>query len=88
MKFPIRYFWNSGFKRKAVGRIGKWSMADVFVVATFLSYLSFSNMNSGIDTEAKTLVGLYFFLAYCILSIASSPIIELAVKRERMSIKS
>jgi uncharacterized paraquat-inducible protein A len=69
--------------KKTVGRIGKWSMADVFVVATFLSYLSFSNMNSGIDTEAKTLVGLYFFLAYCILSIASSPIIELAIKNER-----
>jgi hypothetical protein len=75
-------FRNSGFVRKTVGRIGKWSMADVFVVATFLSYLSFSNMNSGIDTEAKTLVGLYFFLAYCILSIASSQFTELAVKKE------
>ncbi len=74
---------DSGFVKKTVGRIGKWSMADVFVVATFLSYLSFSNMNSGIDTEAKTLVGLYFFLAYCILSIASSQFIELAVKKEK-----
>ena len=76
-----RPFRNSGFVKKTVGKIGKWSMADVFVVATFLSYLSFSNMNSGIDTEAKTLVGLYFFLAYCILSIASSQFIELAVKK-------
>ncbi|MBT6046089.1 MAG: hypothetical protein HOG49_04620 [Candidatus Scalindua sp.] len=79
-------FRDSGLVKKTVGRIGKWSMADVFVVATFLSYLSFSNMNSGIDTEAKTLVGLYFFLAYCILSIASSQIIELAVKKERKMI--
>ncbi len=78
-----RPFRESGLVKKTVGRIGKWSMADVFVVATFLSYLSFSNMNSGIDTEAKTLVGLYFFLAYCILSIASSQIIELAVKEEK-----
>jgi hypothetical protein len=77
---PFRESW---LVKKTVGRIGKWSMADVFVVATFLSYLSFSNMNSGIDTEAKTLVGLYFFLAYCILSIASSQIIELAVKEEK-----
>ncbi|MGR3294171.1 MAG: paraquat-inducible protein A [Candidatus Scalindua sp.] len=76
-------FRDSRLVKKVVGRIGKWSMADVFVVATFLSYLSFSNMNSGIDTEAKTLVGLYFFLAYCILSIASSQFIELAVKNER-----
>ena len=74
-------FRDSRFVKKTVGRIGKWSMADVFVVATFLSYLSFSNMNSGIDTEANTLVGLYFFLAYCILSIASSQFIELAVKK-------
>ncbi|HJO55152.1 MAG TPA: paraquat-inducible protein A [Candidatus Scalindua sp.] len=78
-----RPFRNSGFVKKTVGKIGKWSMADVFVVATFLSYLSFSNMNSGIDTEANTLVGLYFFLAYCILSIASSQIIELAIKKEK-----
>jgi Paraquat-inducible protein A len=76
-------FRDSSLVKKVVGRIGKWSMADVFVVATFLSYLSFSNMNSGIDTEAKTLVGLYFFLAYCILSIASSQFIELAVKKEK-----
>ena len=69
--------------KKTVGRIGKWSMADVFVVATFLSYLSFSNMNTGIDTEANTLVGLYFFFAYCILSITSSQFIELAIKEER-----
>ena len=78
-----RPFRDSRFVKKTVGRIGKWSMADVFVVATFLSYLSFSNMNSGIDTEANTLVGLYFFLAYCILSIASSQFIELAVKKEK-----
>jgi len=77
-----RPFRESGLVKKTVGRIGKWSMADVFVVATFLSYLSFSNMNSGIDTEAKTLVGLYFFLAYCILSIASSQFIEITVKNE------
>ena len=78
-----RPFRNSGLVKKTVGRIGKWSMADVFVVATFLSYLSFSNMNTGIDTEANTLVGLYFFLAYCILSIASSQFIELAEKKEK-----
>ncbi len=77
-----RPFRDSVLVKKTVGRIGKWSMADVFVVATFLSYLSFSNMNSGIDTEANTLVGLYFFLAYCILSIASSQFIELAVKKD------
>ncbi len=79
----IRSFSENSFVKKIVGRIGMWSMADVFVAATFLSYLSFSNMNSGIDTKANTLVGLYFFLAYCILSIASSQFIELAVKKDK-----
>ena len=78
-----RPFRDSGLVKKTVGRIGKWSMADVFVVATFLSYLSLSNMNSGIDTEANTLVGLYFFLAYCILSLASSQLVELTVNKKR-----
>ncbi len=79
----ISSFNENSIVKTTVGKIGKWSMADVFVVATFLSYLSFSNMNSGIDTEAKTLVGIYFFLAYCILSIASSQFIELAAQKEK-----
>ncbi|MHC4453062.1 MAG: paraquat-inducible protein A, partial [Planctomycetota bacterium] len=78
----ISSFRGNSFVKKIVDKIGKWSMADVFVAATFLSYLSFSNMNSGIDTKANTLVGLYFFLAYCILSIASSQFIEHAVKKD------
>ncbi len=78
----FRSFRGKSFVKKTVDKIGKWSMADVFVAATFLSYLSFSNMNSGIDTKANTLVGLYFFLAYCILSIASSQFIEHAVKKD------
>ncbi|KHE90720.1 MAG: paraquat-inducible protein A [Candidatus Scalindua rubra] len=78
-----RPFSDSGLVKKTVGRIGKWSMADVFVVATFLSYLSFSNINTEIDTEADTLVGLYFFFAYCILSIVSSQFIDLTVKKDR-----
>ncbi len=49
-------------------------MADVFAVAIFLYYLSFSNMNSGINTEVNTLVELYIFIAYCVLSIASSKV--------------
>ena len=54
---------------KILSYVGKWSMADVFVASCFLAYLSFSNMNVGIDTESKTLVGLYFFFSYVVLSI-------------------
>lgn len=55
-----------------VEKSGKWSMADVFVVAVFLAFLAFSNMQVGITTDSKVLVGLYFFLGYCLLSLVSS----------------
>lgn len=57
-----------------VEKSGKWSMADVFVVAVFLAYLAFSNIQSGIQTESNTLPGLYFFLSYCLLSVTASTI--------------
>jgi hypothetical protein len=49
--------------------IGKWSMADVFVVATFLVYLSASKGNM---SRAEIGMGIYFFLAYVIVSIIAS----------------
>lgn len=52
-----------------LGFISKWSMADVFVVGAFLSYLSFSNMSPGVDVEANIVFGLFFFLAYVVISI-------------------
>lgn len=49
--------------------IGKWSMVDVFVVATFLVYLT---SNKGDVSHAEIEVGLYFFLAYVILSMVTT----------------
>ena len=49
--------------------IGKWSMVDVFVVATFLVYLS---VDKGDVSRAETGTGLYFFLAYVIMSMLVS----------------
>jgi hypothetical protein len=61
-------------------------MADVFVVGCFLAYLSFYNMKPGntdkIDTEVSTLAGMYYFLAYCVLSIVSSTFLGKAIKKE------
>lgn len=51
--------------------IGKYSMADVYVAACFLAFLSFNTLNTGVKTESSTLLGLYFFLGYCLLSIAA-----------------
>jgi hypothetical protein len=49
--------------------LGKWSMADVFVVAVFLVYLS---ADKGDMSRAEVQVGLYFFLGYVILSMIAS----------------
>ncbi len=49
--------------------IGKWSMVDVFVVAVFLVYLTSNNADV---TKAEIEVGLYFFLAYVIVSMILS----------------
>lgn len=45
--------------------VGKWSMADVFVVAVLVAYFA-----AGSDefSEAQLGVGLYFFAAYCLVS--------------------
>lgn len=64
-----------------IHKLGKWSMADVFVAAAFLSYLSFQNMSNQVETDARILPGMYYFLAFSLLSITSSYFVELAVKR-------
>ena len=51
-----------------VSIIGKWSMADVFVVATFLAYLGTSS-DEGISSEVME--GMYF-TAYCIINTCYS----------------
>jgi len=63
--------------------LGKWSMADVFVVSVFLGYLSFQNMSTGVDTEANTLIGLYFFLGFVISSLLSSTFLKIQQNKEK-----
>ena len=46
--------------------IGKWSMADVFVVGVFMAFLS-TQSNSAI--EAVLLEGFNYFAVYCLLSL-------------------
>jgi len=68
----ISLFMESDFAHKIVKffkMIGKWSMVDVFVVAVFLVYLT---ANKGDVSRAQVEVGLYFFLAYVIVSMLVS----------------
>lgn len=64
--------------------ISKWSMADVFVVGAFLSYLSFSNMSPGVDVEANIVFGLYFFLCYVIISIVLGEFLKRSLKESAL----
>lgn len=59
-----------------INKLGKWSMADVFISAVFLAVFSFANMNVGVDTASNTLIGLYFFLAFVVLSILSGQFLK------------
>jgi len=60
--------------------IGKWSMVDVFVVAVFLVYLT---ANKGEVSRAEVEVGLYFFLAYVLISMFASMSADKMLKKTR-----
>jgi len=58
---------------KFLKAIGKWSMADVFVVAILLSYFALNSY----DTSTRRIEhGVYFFSAYCILSFFATELIK------------
>jgi paraquat-inducible protein A len=76
-----------------VNAIGKWSMADVVVVAVFLVFLSTAENTSAtkesinvlgikLPLEIRMLMdsnlgpGFYWFLAYCLLSLATLHVIK------------
>jgi len=60
-----------------VSAIGKWSMADVFVVGIFIAFLA-TGSNESINAYLHD--GFYYFLAYCIISIAAIQVIEIKPK--------
>lgn len=71
----VVFIWpGSKYSKNAIlviEKLGKWSMADVFVAAVFLAFFSFSNMSLGVETGSSALIGLYFFVAFVVFSIFS-----------------
>jgi uncharacterized paraquat-inducible protein A len=59
-----------------VSAIGKWSMADVFVMGIFLAYLATGAAN-GVTAQLQE--GFWFFLGYCLLSVASAQLMRVEV---------
>lgn len=79
--FSLLALWRPELSQRSlfsffIFKTSKWSMADVFVAAIFLSFLAFNNMQTGIQTDSKVLWGLYYFLAYCIMAILSAVLIQ------------
>lgn len=58
-----------------VSAIGKWSMADVFVVGIFMAFLA-GNAHPG--AQATLHSGFYYFTAYCVASILSAQCIKVS----------
>ena len=84
-----------------VNSIAKWSMADVFVVAIFLVFLSTNGkvMAESLDINlfgmvlnvqihsilvAEFLDGFYFFLRYCLISLASTHLVKRYLIKEQI----
>ena len=77
---------------------GKWSMADVFVVAMFMAYIGFNGLITSqlsefaeaskgnvdiLTTNGTSLqIGFFMFLAFCIASLATSTLIESAIRQD------
>lgn len=65
----------TGVIAKFVKTVGKWSMADVFVVALLLAIFS---LGSDGLTDARLGIGLYFFAGYVLLSLLATQFMALS----------
>lgn len=77
-----------GFILKVNSMLSKWSMADVFAMALLVAYMAGSaagHSDNMLAMEAKLEVGFYYFLAYCLFSIAAGALL-LAPGRSRPSL--
>lgn len=73
---------------KMISVIGKWSMADVFVVAIIVTYMA-GNASAGmgdmLKTQSQFEIGFYYFLGYCIFSIASQMMVDMTQMQRSQS---
>ncbi len=66
-----------------IAAVGKWSMADVFVMALIVAWLAGSasgQMGDLLVMDARLEEGFWFFLAYCLFSVASTALVSPAVR--------
>ena len=99
----LAWYWHKLQKGKRlatwVAAIGKWSMADVFVVAIFLAMLSTDHaetttrqslnmfglrLDFDISSATQSMLGngFYYFVGYCLLSLAASQLLQYGLKTQ------
>ena len=64
---------------------GKWSMADVFVIAIFVAFLAGNGIRESrglVDFEASLGPGFWYFLGYCLVSLLGTQLLSHALARE------
>lgn len=62
--------------RKTLLYLTKFSMMDVMIVSLFLTYFTFNDLSTGVETSSNALVGIYLFSAYVILAIIGGYTLE------------
>lgn len=70
---PIRNAATRGTVFRVVRSISKWSMADVFVVGTFIAFLAANALD---NLDAVLGPGFYWFTAYCLVSNLGFQVME------------
>jgi uncharacterized paraquat-inducible protein A len=70
---PLRNAATRGTVFRVVRSISKWSMADVFVVGTFIAFLAANALD---NLDAVLGPGFYWFTAYCLVSNLGFQVME------------
>jgi hypothetical protein len=78
-----------------VEMIAKWSMADVFAVALFITYLAAQATQAAPGSTTASVVaftasfgpGFFWFAAYCVVSLATQQITFRLITRERSTVE-
>lgn len=68
---------------------GKWSMADVFVIAIFIAFLAGKGMSGSsglVDFTAQIGPGFWWFLGYCLLSVLGGQLLSFSRHSKRIGI--
>lgn len=66
---------------RLVYQIGKWSMADVFVVGVFIAWLA-TKSEKFVNAELHD--GFYYFLAYCIVSLIGIQLMKVEAPKKEL----